>query len=57
MEKIYTAEEYKQLQANCIAAREQNIARQKAFKANKLKSVNKPKSKSWFTQLLNFLCF
>jgi hypothetical protein len=55
MEKIYTAEEYKQLQANCIAAREQTIAKQKAYKLSKVKSVNKPKS--WFTQLLNFICF
>ena len=55
MEKIYTAKEYKQLQVNCIAAREQTIAKQKAYKLSKVKSVNKPKS--WFTQLLNFLCF
>jgi hypothetical protein len=57
MEKIYTAKEYKQLQVNCIAAREQNIAKQKAFKA-KVKST---KQKPWWVDLrktiLDFLCF
>ena len=57
MEKIYTAEEYKQLQVNCIAAREQTIAKQKAFKA-KVKST---KQKPWWVDLrktiLDFLCF